>query len=311
VAFPGQGAPDLEGVRRLIGADAEAPARVGRLLTDRALEEACVSGRSDRLSETLVQQPLLGVASALCYEALEASVGDALDAAVHIGASLGELFAATAAGAMSWETAIAVARERARLMQEASGSRGAMASVFALPLREVTEVCLAIPGVVGVASDVADGQVVISGEVAAVEAACRICHERSGSRPLRLPISIAAHSPLMADALGPFRRELAKRPLGAPRRAVWSCLDLLPLRSADAVRERLAEQLVRPVRWREVVELLRQRGISMIVGIGPAASLLRQIARTQPDLRIQVASDPQSVAETARAIHQTLEGDQK
>lgn len=300
VVFPGQGAPDLAGIRAFAGTNTGAD-RAAKLLGHAGQESVLIPESELDLGDTVVQQPLLGVASALSYEMLESLAPGALADAVHVGASVGELFAVAAAGALGWEDAIATARVRGILMQGASRCDCAMASVFRLGLDQVSALCEANPGVVVVASDVAEGQVLISGESRSVEEVCRQAHEESGKRPLRLPISIAAHSPLMEAALPAFREHLRSQRIERCTKTVWSSLSAEPMSEPREIRHQLASQLVFQVQWRRTVERLIASGVSYFVGMGPSASLLRQIERNNPGVEVWSASNPESV-ETA-AVH--------
>ena len=203
---------------------------------------------------------------------------------------------------MTWETAISIARTRARLMQESSLRRGAMASVFRLSLDRVASLCASHPGVVCVASDVAKGQTLISGEGAAVDGVCDRAHKECGKRPFRLPISIAAHSPLMESAREPFLEHLEGRDLGRCLRPVWSCLDGETVISPVQIRQHLVDQLTHCVHWRETIDRLINSGVSTLVGVGPSLSLLRQVERSNPGIEVCAAADPDSVEDAAARI---------
>ncbi|WP_441288834.1 SDR family NAD(P)-dependent oxidoreductase [Sorangium sp. KYC3313] len=226
---------------------------------DRAAQEA-------RLRETRWAQPAIG-ATSLAHLALLAALG--VRAEAFAGHSFGEITALHAAGALSAADLLRVARRRGELMGAASSERGAM---IAVP-RGIDEVrALGLGGVV-IANHNGPKQVVLSGSVAAIEAA----EERlkgAGIQARRLDVAAAFHSPLVAEASAPLREFLAGIAVEAPAAPVYSNAEIEPYGGGgDAARDRLARQLAEPVRFVEEIERMYADGVRTFVEVGPGSVL--------------------------------------
>ncbi|WP_437992503.1 SDR family NAD(P)-dependent oxidoreductase [Sorangium sp. So ce145] len=226
---------------------------------DRAAQEA-------RLRETRWAQPAIG-ATSLAHLALLAALG--VRAEAFAGHSFGEITALHAAGALSAADLLRVARRRGELMGAASSERGAM---IAVP-RGIDEVrALGLGGVV-IANHNGPKQVVLSGSVAAIEAA----EERlkgAGIQARRLDVAAAFHSPLVAEASAPLREFLAGIAVEAPAAPVYSNAEIEPYAGGgDAARDRLARQLAEPVRFVEEIERMYADGVRTFVEVGPGSVL--------------------------------------
>ncbi|WP_437798995.1 SDR family NAD(P)-dependent oxidoreductase [Sorangium sp. So ce693] len=226
---------------------------------DRAAQEA-------RLRETRWAQPAIG-ATSLSHLALLAALG--VRAEAFAGHSFGEITALHAAGALSAADLLRVARRRGELMGAASSERGAM---IAVP-RGIDEVrALGLGGVV-IANHNGPKQVVLSGSVAAIEAA----EERlkgAGIQARRLDVAAAFHSPLVAEASAPLREFLAGIAVEAPAAPVYSNAEIEPYAGGgDAARDRLARQLAEPVRFVEEIERMYADGVRTFVEVGPGSVL--------------------------------------
>ncbi|MDC0680904.1 type I polyketide synthase [Sorangium atrum] len=226
---------------------------------DRAAQEA-------RLRETRWAQPAIG-ATSLSHLALLAALG--VRAEAFAGHSFGEITALHAAGALSAADLLRVARRRGELMGAASSERGAM---IAVP-RGIDEVrALGLGGVV-IANHNGPKQVVLSGSVAAIEAA----EERLkgvGIQARRLDVAAAFHSPLVAEASAPLREFLAGIAVEAPAAPVYSNAEIEPYAGGgDAARDRLARQLAEPVRFVEEIERMYADGVRTFVEVGPGSVL--------------------------------------
>ncbi|WP_437279841.1 SDR family NAD(P)-dependent oxidoreductase [Sorangium sp. So ce375] len=226
---------------------------------DRAAQEA-------RLRETRWAQPAIG-ATSLAHLALLAALG--VRAEAFAGHSFGEISALHAAGALSAADLLRVARRRGELMGAASSERGAM---IAVP-RGIDEVrALGLGGVV-IANHNGPKQVVLSGSVAAIDAA----EERLkglGIQARRLDVAAAFHSPLVAEASAPLREFLSGIAVETPGAAVYSNAEIEPYAGGgDAARDRLARQLAEPVRFVEEIERMYADGVRTFVEVGPGSVL--------------------------------------
>ncbi|WP_437648433.1 SDR family NAD(P)-dependent oxidoreductase [Sorangium sp. So ce362] len=226
---------------------------------DRAAQEA-------RLRETRWAQPAIG-ATSLAHLALLGALGVRADALA--GHSFGEISALHAAGALSAADLLRVARRRGELMGAASSERGAM---IAVP-RAIDEVRAIDLGDVVVANHNGPKQVVLSGSVAAIEAAEKRL-SGMGIQARRLDVAAAFHSPLVAEASAPFREFLAGIAVQAPGAPVYSNAEVEPYPGdGDAVRDRLARQLAEPVRFVEEIERMYAAGVRTFVEVGPGSVL--------------------------------------
>ncbi|XXX78507.1 SDR family NAD(P)-dependent oxidoreductase [Sorangium sp. So ce134] len=226
---------------------------------DRAAQEA-------RLRETRWAQPAIG-ATSLAHLALLGALGVRADA--FAGHSFGEIAALHAAGALSAADLLRVARRRGELMGAASSERGAM---IAVP-RTIEEVRGLGLGDVVVANHNGPKQVVLSGSVAAIEAAEKRLSDM-GIQARRLDVAAAFHSPLVAEASAPFREFLGGIAVQAPGAPVYSNAEVEPYPGGgDAARDRLARQLAEPVRFVEQIERMYAAGVRTFVEVGPGSVL--------------------------------------
>ncbi len=285
--FPGQGSQQVG-----MGSDllARFPAAAAALETaDRALglplSRLCLEGPAEELNDTVNTQPAILAVSVAALRALEPDVASAGFVAGH---SLGEFSALVAAGALELEPALLLVRERGRLMKEAGEQTpGGMAAVLGLDADEVERACAQARadsgGAVGVANDNCPGQVVISGDERALEAAMERVKAAGARRVVRLAVSIAAHSPLMQNAAAQFAQALQRVTIHTPRIPFVANATAGPLNDPQQIRQALARQLTSPVRWSESVRWMIDQGATRWVEVGPGdvlTGLLRRIDRS-------------------------------
>ena len=210
---------------------------------------------------TRFAQPAIFCASVVGWDALD------LHPSAGAGHSLGELAALTAAGVLKRDDALELVVLRGRLMGEARN--GSMLALVGASLEDAREIAAA--GGVTVANDNAPGQVVLSGDVDALDKTEQIASDR-GTRVIRLDVAGAFHSPLMEPSVAPFRAALDEVEIGEPSFTVYSCASAAPFTD---VREELANALIRPVRWRETVIAMHEAGAPSFVEVGPGKVLAR------------------------------------
>jgi [acyl-carrier-protein] S-malonyltransferase len=262
--------PQAEATARLLDA-AEA-------LSDLELRSVAAFGTPDQLADTRAAQPLLYLADwAWGMEALGAGI---VPAAVA-GHSLGEFAALALAGVFSVEAGLELVVERSRLMAEqAVAAPGAMVAVLGLDRATVAGAIEAIEGV-WVANDNSPGQIVVSGTADGVTSATDLLTEAGARRIVRLQVSGAFHSPLMAPAADAFADVLRRTDFGDASYPVFQNTDPTPARDAATLRERLAAQIVSPVRWSETMRALLDAGVTTVLECGPGsvlAGLTKRIA---------------------------------
>jgi [acyl-carrier-protein] S-malonyltransferase len=266
--FPGQGS-HAEGM--------EEPYR-GHPLMERGLELLGYNPFDNLAEGTRYQQPALFLCSVAAWDAWRAEppeddAGEAIAAAGH---SLGEYATLVAAGALEFDDAVKLVDERADAMATAGEQRsGGMIAFLGGESRDVRALADRL-GLV-IANDNAPGQLVLSGPVDALEQAEDVARDETGARARRLDVTGAFHSPLMEPAADRLRAALDGTPVHPMQIPVYSNGTAAPF--AD-VRAELAENLLRPVRWRETLLALRTAGVERFVELGPGAVLTGLVKRT-------------------------------
>jgi len=231
------------------------------------------SGTADDLKATRVTQPAIFLHSVVLAKS-QASAPDMV-----AGHSLGEFSALVAASALSFEDGLRLVSLRAQAMQECCEMQpGAMAAIIGLPDARIEEVCAGIPGVVP-ANYNSPGQVVISGEEAAVDKACEILKADGAKRALRLPVSGAFHSPLMEPAREKLARAIEATPFQAPRCPVYQNVTAAPTEDPAVIRENCLKQLTSPVKWTQSVINMAADGATEFVELGPGTVLTGLVKR--------------------------------
>ncbi|HSK16594.1 MAG TPA: ACP S-malonyltransferase [Gaiellaceae bacterium] len=298
--FPGQGS-QAEGMGREIAE--EFPA--ARAVYDEASEAVgfdvarlCFEGTIEELTRTEVQQPALVATSLACLRAVET-----LDVRPDyvIGHSVGEYSALAAAGAIEAGPAVALVRERGEAMADAARAKpGAMAAVIGLEDAVVEELCEAIDGV-WPANYNCPGQVVVSGEHAAVERLIAAANERGARKTVTLRVSGAFHSPLVQLAAERLRPALSKASWRDPSPPFMSTVSAR-IEDAQRIGSLLVEQLTGPVKFTQAVRGLVKDGVEIFVEIGPGQVLSGLLRRCDRSLRTASVGDPEAL----RKLEKTL-----
>ncbi|MEO6462602.1 MAG: ACP S-malonyltransferase [Candidatus Eisenbacteria bacterium] len=304
--FPGQGS-QVVGMGRAL-ADQYPEAKAAFAEADQALgfglTEVMWNGPEDALKATENAQPALlahGVA------ALRVVTARGLVPAFAAGHSLGEYTAHVAAGSLDYADALRLVRRRGELMAEAGRVRpGAMAAILGLPGDKVEAVCADVTaagkGTVVAANFNSPVQVVISGEVGAVEAAMEALQSQGAKRVLRLPVSGAFHSPLMGPAAAGLVAALAAVAVDDARCPVVANVDAWPVTMADDIRDRLGRQLLGAVRWEESMRALVAQGATAFVELGSGKVLRGLLKQIAPEAKSANVDDPASLDEALAAL---------
>jgi [acyl-carrier-protein] S-malonyltransferase len=300
--FPGQGS-QVVGMGKAL-ADGFAEARDTFAEADQvlgfALTETMWAGPEDALKRTENAQPALLAHSVAAWRVAGAR---GLKASFAAGHSLGEYSAHVAAGSLAFADALRLVRRRGELMAAAGDARpGAMAAILGLDSAGVEAACADVraagKGEVVAANYNSPGQVVISGEIDAVEAAMAACKERGAKRALRLPVAGAFHSPLMGDAAAGLATALAATAVADATLPVISNVDALPVTAAADIRDRLARQLLSAVRWEQSMRGLVERGVTGFVELGTGRVLRGLLKSIAPEAKSANVDDPASLTET-------------
>ncbi|MCS6910628.1 MAG: ACP S-malonyltransferase [Anaerolineales bacterium] len=283
--FPGQGSQMVGMGRELV--EASPAARRAFAEADEVLgyplSRLCWEGPETDLNATVHTQTALLTCSIAALRAAQEKLGD-FQPAFMAGHSVGEVTALVAAASMTFTDSLRLVRARGEAMA-AAGERapGGMAAILGLDAPVLEEVCAqaaaATGGVVQVANDNCPGQVVISGEVATLEKAIELAKARGAKRAMRLAVSIAAHSPLMASGAEQYARAVAATPIQPPRVPVISNITARPLPDAAAIRSELPAQLTTRVRWTDSVRYLLAQGISTFIEFGSKDVLTNLLKR--------------------------------
>jgi len=254
-----------------------------------SLSDLCFNGPAEALNQTINTQPALFVTSIAAWRAIEATLGQAPPAQFVAGHSLGEYSALVAAGVLSFADGLRLVRLRGQLMGAADETApGGMAAILALDAAAVDAVCAEARtltgGVVQVANYNSPGQVVISGDDASLAQALEIAKARGARKSIRLPISIAAHSPLMAPAAVEMSRAITATDLRPPRTPVVSNITALPLTTVEEIRRELVGQLTAGVRWEDSVRMMAAEGVDLFIEIGAGNVLTGLVKRIVKDV---------------------------
>jgi [acyl-carrier-protein] S-malonyltransferase len=305
--FPGQGSQSVGMTTALVAASPAAAAVFEE--ADEALGESISTlawaGPEEDLNRTENAQPALLAASIAFLRAAGerwAETAAAPTPAFMAGHSMGQYSAMVAAGVLSLADGVRLVRTRGRLMQgSGSGRDGAMAALIGLDDAALPELVerASRSGTFGVANRNAPGQVVVSGERAAINAGAEIAKELGAKRAIVLPVSVAAHSPLMAEAAEGMREAIASIPFREPEVSLLANADARRLTTADDCRRELVEHLTTGVDWVRAVEAMRAAGVTTFIEVGPGKVLTNLIKRIDPDvetLALDNASAPGGLA---------------
>ena len=284
--FPGQGSQFVG-----MGKDLYENSPLAKKLFDKANEilgyritDIMFEGTDDDLKQTKVTQPavfLHSVISALC-------MGDAFKPEMTAGHSLGEFSALVAAGALSFEDGLRLVYARAMAMQKACEiAPGTMAAIIGLPDEKVEEVCEEVSSegnVVVAANYNCPGQLVISGNVDAINAACEKLKEAGAKRALPLKVGGAFHSPLMQPAKDELQVAIEQTEIKSPVCPVYQNVDARPHTDPVEIKANLIAQLTSPVRWTASVQSMIADGADDFTECGPGKALQGMIARISKDV---------------------------
>ncbi len=296
--FPGQGSQHVGMGRDLAARHPEARRvfeEADRFL-DLPLSRICFEGPEAELRETRNTQPAILVHSLAVLACMPASC----DTDFHFAAghSLGEYTAYVAAGSLQFADALRLVRRRGELMFRAGQDRpGTMAAVLGLSGDTLREALAGINGVVVPANENSPGQIVISGEIAAVREAMQRCKEAGAKRVLPLDVSGAFHSPLMEGAARGLEESLMRVTIERARVPVYANASAAPVVEPEEIRRSLGRQLLSPVRWEATIRAIRAAGCERFVEIGPGrvlTGLARSIDRSVVTASVDTAEELRS-----------------
>lgn len=269
--FPGQGA-QFTGM----GQDLYTNSETSKALFEQAndilgfrITDIMFEGSAEDLKQTKVTQPAIFLHSVILAKSLENFNPDMV-----AGHSLGEFSALVANGTMAFEDGVKLVSARAQAMQEACEAQpSTMAAVLGLEDAKVEELCAQVEGIVVPANYNCPGQLVISGAVPAVEAACELMKEAGARRALILPVGGAFHSPLMKPAEEKLAAAIAETTFNTPICPVYQNVSTTPVIDPAQIKENLIKQLTAPVKWTQSVQNMVTDGATHFTEVGPGKVL--------------------------------------
>ncbi|UMB62146.1 ACP S-malonyltransferase [Lutibacter sp. A80] len=280
--FPGQGAQFVG-----MGLDLYQSSPLAQELFEKAnsilgfsITDIMFEGTAEDLKQTKVTQPAIFLHSVI----LAKTLGDDFKPEMVAGHSLGELSALVANGVLTFEDGLKLVSKRALAMQKAcEAQESTMAAVLGLDDNVVEEVCASIDGVVVAANYNCPGQLVISGEISAIDKACELLTEKGARRALKLPVGGAFHSPLMAPAREELAEAIKNTVFSEPICPVYQNVVAKAVTNPDEIKGNLIAQLTAPVRWTQCVQAMIADGGTEFVEVGPGKvlqGLMRKIDRS-------------------------------
>lgn len=276
--FPGQGAQFVGMAKTLLEVDPKAQEWLDKAdqIVGFNLSKIMTDGTEEELVQTRVTQPAIFVHSVV--RALLA--GDDFKPEAVAGHSLGEFSALAAVGAISFEDGLKLVAQRAEAMQQAGEQTpGTMAAIVGLDDEVVEKICADTSGVVVAANYNCPGQLVISGEIEAVQAAMEKCTAAGARRALQLKVGGAFHSPLMEPARKALEEAIANTEIKKPIAKVYQNVDAQPHDDVDTIRKNLIAQLTSPVKWTKSVQQMLADGVSHFTEVGGKGSVIRGLIR--------------------------------
>lgn len=280
--FPGQGA-QFTGM----GLDLYENSELAKELFNKAndilgfeITKIMFEGTVEELKETKVTQPAIFLHSVILSKVL----GDAFTPDMVAGHSLGEFSALVANGTLNFEDALLLVSKRALAMQKACEvQKSTMAAVLGLDDEVVEKVCEEIDGIVVAANYNCPGQLVISGEVEAIEKACEVLKEKGARRALILPVGGAFHSPLMEPAREELAAAIEATEFNTPNCPIYQNVTTTAVTDSAEIKKNLIAQLTAPVKWTQSIQQMIEDGATHFTEVGPGkvlSGLVKKIDRS-------------------------------
>ena len=244
-------------------------------------------GSKEDLKQTNVTQPALFIHSVILSKLLGSSFSPDMVA----GHSLGEFSALTAIGSISFEEGLTLVSTRAKAMQAACETEpGTMAAVLGLDDDLVEKICLDSPGIVVAANYNCPGQLVISGEINAVEQACESLKNKGARRAIILPVGGAFHSPLMEPAKIELAKAINDISLISPSCPIYQNISSYPTNIPKEIKKNLISQLTAPVKWNSIIKNMISNGATKFIEVGPGNVLQGLCKKIETNCKTQSAS---------------------
>ncbi len=287
--FPGQGSQFVG-----MGLDLYEKSEKAKELFEKANEilgfsitDIMFKGTEEQLKQTKVTQPAIFLHSVILAKVL----GNDFKPNMVAGHSLGELSALVASEVLSFEDGLKLVYKRAIAMQKACElQKSTMAAILGLDDEVVEEVCKSVEGVVVPANYNCPGQIVISGEVSAVEKACEILAEKGARRTLILPVSGAFHSPFMEPASEELIKAIDEMEFNKPICPVYQNVTAKAVENPAEIKENLKLQLTSSVRWTQTIQNMIEDGAELFTEVGPGKALQGMIKKVDRKMPVEGVS---------------------
>ncbi len=304
--FPGQGSQSVGMLTDLAASYPEVRHTFERAsdVLGKDLWSIIANGPEDELNQTHNTQPAMLAAGVAVWEVWckHSNIRPSWVA----GHSLGEYTALVCSEAMSFEDGIKLVAARGRLMQEAVPSGvGAMAAILGLEDHQVVKVCADAAGneVVAAVNFNSPGQVVIAGNVAAVERAMAAAKEAGAKRAVLLPVSVPSHCALMESAAEKLNEQLQNTVIDMPKMTLIHNVDVAAHSAPEVIRNALKEQLYKPVRWSDSIKFMHDQGVTRFVECGPGKVLIGLNKRIVKDAEHMTIYDPETLNNVLEQLH--------
>jgi [acyl-carrier-protein] S-malonyltransferase len=306
ILFPGQGSQYLGMGEAFLetDSDAEQLMELAESVSSSPIKRLCLEGPMEDLTQAVNLQPALTTANLICWQAVEKA---GIVADYFAGHSLGEYSALCAAGVLSKEDTLRLVTERGKLSdREGTKNPGGMQAILGLTLDEVEKILfgLSSDGVAIVANHNTETQIVISGENEALQEVEGIVAERGG-RAITLNVSVANHSPLIAGAVPDFEKVLNSIPFSAPGKPVLFNVTGVEEADPDEIRSIMTQQIVSRVRWFEIINNLKDKGVNIFIEVGPKTilkGLLKKIVPRSAGVKTFQVDTPETLAKCVDGI---------
>lgn len=286
VLFPGQGSQFLGMGRDFIESDKDCAEimKMAASVCDFPLEKLCQEGPMEELTRAVHLQPAITVTNLICYQGLKKAWGDKISAACFAGHSLGEYSALCASGVLSVEDTIRLVIKRGALMErEGQKNPGGMRAVLGKTIEEVEKMIddCSGQGIVTAANHNTEQQIVISGAIAGLDAVEKMASE-AGAKVIPLAVSVANHSPLVADAVPDFAAFMDEVEFNVPAVPVYFNVSAGTEQDTENIKEMMASQIASRVRWFEIISTMINEGVDTFVEVGPKTVLKGMIRKIAP-----------------------------
>ncbi|MEN8190415.1 MAG: ACP S-malonyltransferase [Thermodesulfobacteriota bacterium] len=286
VLFPGQGSQFVGMGREFIESDSDCASvmEMAESVCDFPLRQICMEGPMEELTRAVHLQPSITVTNLICFKALEKAWANRSPISYFAGHSLGEYSAMCGAGVISVEDTIRLVSRRGALMErEGQKNPGAMRAVLGLTIEQVEELIGGYDGEgdITAANHNTELQIVISGHAAALDVVGAAAEEL-GARVIPLAVSVANHSPLVADAVPDFAAFMADIDFSAPQTPLLFNVTAAEEKDSQKIKEIMASQIASRVRWYESISKMIDDGVDTFIEVGPKTVLKGMIRKIAP-----------------------------